>query len=99
MTYLAKAGAEIAGNLWEYNMAKVVVIDVSEDYRLLQAPMPNGFYPVLGELWFPRHNLPRTLAKAPLVQGYLYDWHETGDSDSDSWYVGVVAAELAAAKA
>lgn len=91
------SGAHIAGNLWEYNLAKVVIIDVSEDYRLLQSPMPNGFYPVLKELWFPRYNLPATLAKASLVQGYLYDWHETGDSDSDSWYVGVVAAELASA--
>jgi hypothetical protein len=89
--------AQLAGNLWEYNLAKVVVIDVSEDYRLLQSPMPNGFYPVLRELWFPRHNLPTVLTNAQLVQGYLYDWHETGDSLSDSWYVGVVAAELASA--
>jgi hypothetical protein len=90
--------ADITGNLWEYNMAKVVIIDVSEDYRLLQSPMPNGFYPVLKESWLPRHNLPRTLVNEPLVQGYLYDWHETGESEKDSWYVGVVAAELAAAQ-
>jgi hypothetical protein len=87
--------AYLSGNLWEYNMAKVVIIDVSEDYRLLQSPMPNGFYPVLRELWIPRHNLPRTLSQQSLVQGYLYDWHETGDTEADSWYVGVVAADLA----
>ena len=91
--------AYIEGNLWEYNMAKVVIIDVSEDYRMLQSPMPNGFYPVLRELWFPKYNLPKALSTEPLVQGYLYDWHEIGESDRDSWYVGVVAAELAKAQA
>ncbi|HWD37309.1 MAG TPA: hypothetical protein VG944_00540 [Fimbriimonas sp.] len=91
--------AQIEGNLWEYNLAKVVFVDVSDDYRLMQPPMPSGFYPVVKEAWLPRHNLSHTLAREPLVQGYLYDWHEIGDGERGSWYVGVVAAELAVAEA
>src|SRR5579872_7177991 len=87
--------ADLAGNLWRYNLARVVVVDVSDDYRLMQPPMPGDFYPVLKEAWLPLHNLSRTVAEDPLVQGYLYDWHEIGDDENASWYVGVVAEELA----
>jgi hypothetical protein len=89
--------AELSGDLWQYNLAKVVIVDVSDDYRYMQSPMPGGFYPVLKEAWFPRHRLSHKLVTESLVQGYLYDWHEMGDTDEESWYVGVVAAELAAA--
>lgn len=88
---------EIAGALWEYNMAKVVIVDVSDDYRLMQPPMPSAFYPVLQETWYPVYNLANLLASESLVTGYLYDWHEIGDGATASWYVGVVSADLAQA--
>lgn len=86
--------AEIAGNLWEYNLAKVVIVDVSDDYRLMQPPMPSDFYPILKETWLPCHNLSQKLTHGGLINGYLYDWHETPDSQAGCWYVGVVQEEL-----
>jgi hypothetical protein len=84
----------IQGNLWEYNMAKIVVVDVTDDYRLMQPPLPSEYYPVLKEVWLPRHRLSQRLAHSELVTGYLYDWHESPPSEAGEWYVGVVDAEL-----
>lgn len=86
--------ANLSGNLWEFNLAKVIVVDVTDDYRLMQPPMPSDFYPVLEELWLPAHNLTTSIHRKDLVAGYLYDWHETPDSDRGSWYVGVVQENL-----
>lgn len=83
------------GNLWQYNLTKVIIVDVSDDYRLMQSPMPSDFYPVLTETWLPRHNITQWLAKQDLVNGYLYDWHETPDTEDEPWYVGVVDQALA----
>jgi hypothetical protein len=83
------------GNLWEFNLAKVVIVDVTDDYKLMQPPMPSDFYPVLLETWLPRHKLGNCLPAANLVQGYLYDWHETPAESSQPWYVGVVLEDLA----
>lgn len=88
--------AEIFGNLWEHNLCRVVVVDVSDDYRLMQPPMPSDFYPVLREVWLPRYLLSEKLPSESLVTGYLYDWHESGDGQSACWYVGVVSEDLAA---
>lgn len=87
--------AEVIGNLWEFNLAKVVIVDVTDDYKLMQPPMPSDFYPVLMETWLPRHNLSHALPGASLVQGYLYDWHETPTNKDQPWYVGVVMEDLA----
>src|SRR5690348_11046980 len=87
--------AMLGGNLWEYNLAKVVVVDVSDDYRLMQPPMPSDFYPVLEEVWLPAHGLAQSLHNRSLVNGYLYDWHESPDKSHASWYVGVVNEALA----
>ncbi|CAN5572239.1 hypothetical protein BH11ARM1_BH11ARM1_04650 [soil metagenome] len=84
----------ITGNLWEYNLARVIVVDVTDDYLLMQPPLPSYFYPVLREVWLPKHQLGRTFPHDDLVPGYLYDWHETPESDLGSWYVGVVDANL-----
>jgi len=86
--------AQLYGDLWAYNFARIIVIDVSDDYRLMQSPMPSNFYPVLKEIWLPRHGLARKLADDALVTGYLYDWHETPESEVGKWYVGVVQQEL-----
>lgn len=86
---------EISGNLWEYNLAKVIVVDVTDDYRLMQPPMPSDFYPILEEVWLPRFNLKHQLAQRSLVRGYLYDWHESPPHPDGSWYVGVVEEVLA----
>lgn len=87
--------AEIWGNLWEYNLTKLVVVDVTDDYALDQPPMPSDFYPVVAEMWVPVHSLPARLPEGKLVEGYLYDWHERPDSERGIWYVGVVREDLA----
>lgn len=87
--------ATLDGPLWRLNLVKVIVVDVTDDYRLMQPPMPSDLYPVLTETWLPRHNLATSLAEASLVSGYLYDWHESPMQAEGSWYVGVVLAELA----
>ncbi len=86
--------ANLCGNLWEFNLAKIIVVDVSDDYRLMQPPMPSDFYPVLEEIWLPAHNLAGSLHKRSLVSGYLYDWHESPDREHGYWYVGVVKENL-----
>lgn len=89
--------AVLFGNLWEFNLAKVVIVDVTDDYKLMQPPMPSDFYPVLREIWLPRHKLGNALPGSTLVQGYLYDWHETPNTQDEPWYVGVVMEDLARA--
>ncbi len=91
--------AVIAGNLWDYNLAKLVVVDVTDDYRFMQPPLPSEYYPVLAEMWVPCHNLANRLPKMPLVDGYLYDWHEKPDEVRSEWYVGVVDSNLLVAPA
>jgi hypothetical protein len=87
--------AELCGNLWSYNMARVVVVDVTDDYRLMQPPLPSDFYPVLKETYMPKYKLIDRLPGTELVTGYLYDWHESPEDELDVWYVGVVLEELA----
>lgn len=89
--------AEIDGNLWEYNLVKVLIIDVSDDYRLMASPMPSEFYPVLQEMWLPAHRIDTKLVHEELLQGYLYDWHERPSEQAGEWYVGVVDSCLASA--
>jgi hypothetical protein len=81
--------ATLDGVLWEYNLARVVILDVSDDYRLMRSPLPTDCYPVLAETWVPTVCLPSMLA-AGLVDDYLYDWHQSPDYAQDPWYVGVV---------
>lgn len=91
-TSLARLGccmAMLDGNLWDFNMAKVLVVDVSDDYRLLQPPLPTECYPVLAEMWMPLLSLNSDIAGLPLVEGYLYDWHQE-PQDQGTWVVGVV---------
>ena len=86
--------ATLDGNLWEHNLTLVRVVDVSDDYRLAQPPMPSDCYPVLEEAWMPTFALSRRLPDASLVDGFLYDWHEAGGGD-EVWVVGVFAKDLA----
>jgi hypothetical protein len=87
--------AQLAGCLWKLNLVRVIVVDVTDDYTLMQPPMPSDYYPVLSEVWLPRYKLGDKLPKADLVSGYLYDWHETPIRDDGHWYVGVVDASMA----
>ena len=86
--------ARIEGNLWEYNFAKVVLLDVSSDYELMQTPMPTECYPVLEERWMMRESVKDSMPKDDFVPGYLYDWHEVGSIDAEI-FVGVVRRDLA----
>lgn len=87
--------ATIEGNLWEYNFARVLVVDVSDDYRLMQTPLPSNYYPVVKEMLLPRQGLMGRLSQGNLADGYLYDWHERPADDVGPWYVGVVDSALA----
>ncbi len=86
--------ATIAGNLWEYNFARIIVLDVTDDYRLSQGPVPMDCYPVLKEVWVPMFEIDARLADPHLMEGYLYDWHESPDRPDAPWFVGVVHAQL-----
>jgi len=91
--------ARLDGVLWEYNLAKVVFVDVSDDYRFCQEPLPCEFYPVVSEAWLPVHRLTERLAGGVAEEAlsgpeYLYDWHESVDPGDGEWYVGVVHREL-----
>ncbi len=87
--------ARLDGELWKWNLAKVVVVDVTDDYRLMQPPLPCECYPILCETLLPRHNLAKSLLDRGLVNGYLYDWHESPPVEGGAWYVGVVSEDLA----
>jgi len=87
--------AQLAGCLWKLNLVKIIVVDVTDDYTLMQPPMPSDFYPVISEVWLPRYKLDSVLPKTDLVSGYLYDWHETPLKEDGNWYVGVVNEALA----
>lgn len=87
--------AELAGNLWEHNLAHIVVVDVTDDYALMQPPLPSDLYPVLKETWLPKYGLMSLLPDVDLVEGYLYDWHESPNVTGECWYVGVVKEALA----
>lgn len=86
--------ARIDGNLWQYNLARVVVVDVTEDYRQMRSPMPAEYYPILTEVWVPRICMPQKLADASLLDNYLYDWHQSPEDASGIWYVGVVERQM-----
>jgi hypothetical protein len=86
--------ATLDGPLWEYNLIRVVFLDVSDDYRLMQPPMRSDCYPVLQEAWLPRHRLMDRLSNDEILAGYLYDWHEPDDAAGGLWYVGVVREDL-----
>ncbi|MBL8065278.1 MAG: hypothetical protein JNM34_05405 [Chthonomonadaceae bacterium] len=82
--------ALILPDLWKFNIVKLVILDVSDDYRYWQSPLPIDWYPVLRETWVTSGDLDQRLADLNLVDGYLYDWHLTPDQEGDPWYVGVV---------
>ena len=82
--------ATMDGELWRYNLRRVVVVDVTDDYLVTQPPLPTECYPVLAEVWVPALHLPGKVSDLRLVEGYLYDWHQTPSDDTQPWVVGVV---------
>jgi hypothetical protein len=83
--------AMMGEQLCELNIARVVVVDVTDDYRVsMQPPLPHDWYPVLRELCVPAYDLERWLRKGTIVEGYLYDWHTRPVADGEAYYVGVV---------
>lgn len=91
--------AELDGELWAHNLARVIVVDVTDDYRLMQPSLPPAYYPVLAELWLPRAGLLETIVGRRLVEGHLYDWHYPADEEGEVVYVGVVQDDWEAASA
>jgi hypothetical protein len=83
-----------SAELWQLNFAKIVVVDVTDDYRFMQPPLPSDWYPVLREVWIPALDLDRRVPGLTLVDGYLYDWHQSPDEQGQPWYVGVVDQRL-----
>lgn len=88
--------ANLAGELWRFNLAKVVVVDVSDDYELMRPAMPKECYPVIREMLLPRYGLRHQFARLPMAEGFLYDWHESPTSEDGEWFVGVVHRGLLA---
>lgn len=101
--------AELGADLWKYNLARVCVIDVTEDYRAMRPHLPSECYEVLKEFWMPVYQLvplhggsatwtasARLWLDALPPDGYLYDWHEPPEGGHGTWYVGVVSRELLA---
>lgn len=88
--------AEIDGELWRHNLTKLVVIDVSDDYLLMQPALPNDFYPVVTEVWVPNCNLKASITQIGESEGYLYDWHEISEDIMNEVTVGVVRANILA---
>jgi len=86
--------AVMLSDLWRFNLAKIVVVDVSDDYLYMQPPLPTDWYPVLREVWVTSMDLDSRLASLNLVEGYLYDWHQTPEIEGEPWYVGVVNSGL-----
>lgn len=84
-------------NLWHYNVAKVIIVDVTDDYLTLAEPLPTMFYPILKVLWLPAYQLPHHLLRRSLLSGYAYDRHEMIPSEegTEHWYVGVVNQQSA----
>jgi hypothetical protein len=87
--------AEITDELWKYNLAKVVILDVTDDYELMQPPLPNSCYPVLRETYLPIYQLQGRVDDLSLVEGFLYDWHQSPDASDPAWYFGMVDEQLA----
>lgn len=85
--------ADLDGELWRYNVAKITLVDVTDDYHTLLDPMPSDMYPVVREVFLPKHRLIERLVDESLVDGYCYDWHEApndAETPEEHWYVGVV---------
>lgn len=91
--------AVLLPELWRYNLARVVVVDVTDDYGTLRQPLPSDYYPVLREVWVTHHDIERRLAQIELVDGYLYDWHQGPQTEGGPWFVGVVDRGLVTADA
>jgi hypothetical protein len=89
--------AVIDGELWKHNVAKITIVDVSEDYRHMLDPLPSNMYPVVKEVWLPKYRLTERLLDDALIMGYQYDWHEVPQNAAgvEHWYVGVVEERLA----
>ncbi|MES1227298.1 MAG: hypothetical protein ABUL72_01425 [Armatimonadota bacterium] len=83
----------MGSDVWRYNMRRVVVVDVTDDYAVTLPPLPTECYPVLAELWVPAWHLPHNVGDLRLVDGYLYDWHESPEREDGTWFVGVVNKE------
>lgn len=86
--------ADIVGELWRHNLTKIIVVDVSEDYELMQPPLPSECYPVLRETYLPSYKLSRKLPEQTLVEGFLYDWHDMVPNHDEPCFVGVVRQEM-----
>lgn len=89
--------ANLDGQLWKYNLARITLVDVTEDYVNFLQPMPSDMYPVVSEVYLPKYKLLDRIIDENLLSGFYYDWHETGETEEDiesHWYVGVVSREI-----
>jgi hypothetical protein len=88
--------ADLAGDLWVYNVTRVTVVDVTGDYETCLEPLPSEFYPVITEMWLPRYQLEKRLLGEGFIADYAYDWHEPHkpSEEAEHWYVGVVNKKL-----
>lgn len=91
--------AILGDDLWSYNLARVILVDVTDDYRLSQDPLPLDCYPVLEEQFRPVYQLEEQLIGPDILPGFAYDWHVRPTDFSEPWFVAVVQREFMAAAA
>lgn len=83
---MAKLGSDLLG----LNFARVVFVDVTDDVRLGQDPMPVDCYPVLGVLSLPWFTVESLVPSGLVDLGYYYQWHLEPANYGEEWYVGMV---------
>lgn len=86
--------AKLDGELWRHNLARVIVIDTTNDYALNCSPMPIDCYPVVAETYLPAAGLDSRVHKLQIVPGFLYDWHEKAGPEDGTWVIGMVRRDL-----
>lgn len=87
--------ARAIGDLWKYNLAKVVVVDVTDDYKLMQEPLPAQCYPILSQTYVPIIRMQDDIQVLELVDGFLYDWHLKPETADEPWVIAVVNRSFA----
>jgi hypothetical protein len=92
--------ATLLGDLWQYNLIQVIVVDVTQDYQTGATEnfdlLPAAFYPELYRRMLPAYRLGQMIEVEFSDEAFSYDWHETPVDPHGPWYVGVVQRERVA---
>jgi hypothetical protein len=70
-------------------------VDVTDDLRFNQQPMPSDCYPILASFSVPWFAINSMFPNGINIPGFAYEWHQEPESLDDNWYVGVVDTRAA----